>query len=433
MFRFVLPLLFTACEVTGVFQCEGDFQCAIGDGVGGLCEPDGHCSFGDFSCLSGRRYDSMAGGVLAGECVGGDVQRCVFDLEIGDASMCARRYDGMLVCWGRNDAGQLSDLARPIQLEPASPTSLIAVAQVRIGERHTCLRGEHDRMRCLGKNSAGQLGNDKLDDSEQPVDANGLGSIRDLDVHGEHTCAVASHDGAVSCWGRNAEGQLGDGTLENKRTPVRVQSTAGDLVGAVTVTTGRRHTCALFDERVACWGSNLGGQLGDGTLESRSSAVEVVGLGRIVEVIAGRDHTCARDLDGVVWCWGETNDGQIGNGVVAMGQQVQPSLVALPGPATAIAIGHDHSCALVDGATWCWGRNVEGQIADPAGAGIGTPVAVAGFPAASRLAAGFKNTCVIGEAGDVWCRGDNSQGQLANGTPSPFVAVPIELPVACGP
>ena len=110
-------------------------------------------------------------------------------------------------------------------------------------------------------------------------------------------------NGAVSCWGANADGELGDGTTTNRPTPVPV---SGLSAGVVAVAAGQKHTCALTSGgAVWCWGNNWYGQLGDGTTTGRPTPVPVSGLSSgVVALAAGMYHTCALTSGGAVVCWG---------------------------------------------------------------------------------------------------------------------------------
>src|SRR5207245_2514830 len=130
-----------------------------------------------------------------------------------------------------------------------------------------------------------------------PVGAGAITGAGGVSGGCSHTCAVLS-DGSVQCWGENAEGELGDGTSGGSSSPpVRVVG----LTGAVAVSGGYRHTCALLaDGTVQCWGRNLEGQLGNGTTTSSTTPVRVGGLTGAVAITAGQGglHTCALLADG---------------------------------------------------------------------------------------------------------------------------------------
>jgi alpha-tubulin suppressor-like RCC1 family protein len=134
-----------------------------------------------------------------------------------------------------------------------------------------------------------------------------------------HTCALKT-DGTLWCWGDNTSGQLGLGTAST--TPGQV--TAGTAPWTV-VTAGQSHTCALqADGTLWCWGENADGQLGIGSnLPSAAPVVVTASPSSWSAVAAGGAHTCAVAGDGTLWCWGANVKGQLGIGSVA--SQVVPA------------------------------------------------------------------------------------------------------------
>jgi len=234
-------------------------------------------------------------------------------------------------------------------------------------------------------------------------------------------------------WGRNTSGQLGDGTTTNRHTPVDLLLSAGAQVTAVSA--GADHSLALAsDGRVLAWGGNSDGQLGDGTTSGGSTPVEVdlpAGIrGRAVS--AGGLHSLALASDGRVLAWGGNSDGQLGDGTTSGG--TAPVEVDLPAGIRGMAVsaGGLHSLALTsDGRVLAWGDNSSGQLGDGTRAGRSTPVAVL-LPAGARVtavSAGIDHSLALTSDGRVLAWGNSGFGQLGDGTTaSSSTPVAVDLP-----
>ena len=259
-----------------------------------------------------------------------------------------------------------------------------------------------------------------------PGDVSGLtNGAAAIATSGAHTCAVTNM-GGVKCWGSNDSGQLGDGTLTDRMTPVNVTGLTSDVA---TIATGGAHTCALTTtDGVKCWGDNEVGQLGDGTTTQRLSPVDVNGLtSGVMAIAAGGDRTCALTNAGGVKCWGENGYGQLGDGTTT--DRLTPVDVnGLTSGVSAIAAGSYHTCAVTNaGSVKCWGYNEFGQLGDGTRTKRLTPVDVGGLTSdVMMVAAGDYHTCALTNAGSVKCWGKNNYSQLGDGTTTPHLT-PVDV------
>ena len=245
-------------------------------------------------------------------------------------------------------------------------------------------------------------------------DAQGATSPPQVAGGGEHTCVLI--DGGVQCWGRNHYGQLGDGTNTDSNVPLNV---AGLTVGVAAISTQVQHTCALMNSGgVKCWGRNLEGQLGNGTTINSNVPVDVTNLSTgVSEIATGSGHSCALMLDGELRCWGSNQYGKLGDGTT-ISRSTPVAVAGLPDNGTKLALGAEHSCALMEnGGVACWGRNYYGQLGEGTGVNSATPVGVTGLSnGVSTISASGWHTCIIMNDGGAKCWGWNWRGQLGDNT-----------------
>lgn len=333
---------------------------------------------------------------------------------------CALTSGSEVLCWGENNHGQLGDGSHADRNFPAPVHLGEPASYVVTGQYHACAHLDTGAVKCWGWNFYGQLGDGTLIERSAPVDVVGLTNVIALTAGDTHTCAHMA--GGVKCWGSNSSGQLGDGSTTDRSTPVWVSGLGG---GVSTVDGGTLHTCATLSAGGArCWGDNSSGQLGDGTTINRTTPVAVSGLsGYVLGIAAGGFHSCSVDLSGPPRCWGWNAFGQLGDGTTT--DRVTPVAVSsLPAGAIDIAAGFDHTCAITPSyGLLCWGVNTNGELGDGSTADRHTPVTVCADPACSspiydifNVSVGGDHTCAMAMTGGPWCWGENTNGQLGDGT-----------------
>ncbi|HEX8437802.1 RTX toxin [Archangium sp.] len=309
-------------------------------------------------------------------------------IAVGGKHSCALLDTGLVRCWGNNEFGQLGynttqHVGDGEAIASYGYVNLGGVAvKLAAGYEHTCALMDTGRVRCWGHNDYGQLGyghTDDIGDDEQPYSEGDVEvtveegrSVKNIVAGGHHTCALLDN-GNVRCWGYNGYGQLGYGntkTIGDAEQPY----TAGDVTvgGAVVqLTAGENHTCALLETgNVRCWGYNGYGQLGydhAGSVYSPTSTSPAAGDvnmgGYVLQVAAGKTHTCALLGTGDIKCWGNGANGRLGYGSTS--SRLKPSTaVDLDGSsAYQVTAGGSHTCALLStGAARCWGENGSGQL-----------------------------------------------------------------------
>ena len=204
-------------------------------------------------------------------------------------------------------------------MSPVAVPDLVSVTSIAAGGNRTCALLVGGTVRCWGENEGA---------------ANGLGGVTSITVGAVHTCATLA-DGTVACWGLNRQGELGDGTTVTTSGIVAVTGLA-DVLGIASGGSpdegyGRLrhgHTCAILGGRgLACWGANAYGQVGNGTVANALVPETVAGVAGATAVAAGFDHSCAVLGDGSALCWGAGTYGQLGNGTSA--DSLTPLQVAL--------------------------------------------------------------------------------------------------------
>ncbi len=240
---------------------------------------------------------------------------------------------------------------------------------------------------------------------------------------------VLKQDGLLWAWGDNSSGQLGDGTLVSRRTPQPVPG----LANLVAVSVGySSHVLALSgDGRVWAWGQNNFGQLGDGTTTSRPTPVLLPGLTDVVAISAGGNHALALRSDGTLWGWGHNRHGQL-DPALPQNQLAVPTPITGMTQVAQIAAGYHFSLALrADGTVWSWGNNTHGELGQGTQSVAYTrspPAPLPGLSGVVSLSATGWTAQVVLEDGTARAWGNNSQFLIGDGVsnlvPSPELVLP---------
>jgi alpha-tubulin suppressor-like RCC1 family protein len=247
---------------------------------------------------------------------------------------------------------------------------------------------------------------------------------RTIWANGWHACA---NEGALLyCWGQNSDGEIGDGTLRNANSRKLVKN----LVPPTAVGLGQLATCTCDKSGSAwCWGRNVEGELGIGSASANAlMPVQVPGITDCVQITGGANHTCLLHADGTVSCWGSNASGQVGQPASATGSCSESSGSVVPcitSPATVpgltnvgdIYASEQYSCARKSDLTVsCWGDNSGGELGDGTTTSRSTvaPVKNLGNDVV-EVSAGRRFACARHQSGTISCWGDNGAGQLGNG------------------
>jgi alpha-tubulin suppressor-like RCC1 family protein len=295
------------------------------------------------------------------------------------------------------------------------PSAANGFIEVKGGGTFSCGLDDARKVKCWGWNASGALGDGTLIDKFSPVAVRGLeAEVLRLTVGTGHAC-VLDVKGEVRCWGNNSHGQLGDGSQSHRAMPVIVNGLGPDVID---VSAGGLHTCAVTRVGgVKCWGINMVGQVGDDTTAMRLAPVDVYGLsGGVVAIDVGGQRSCALLSEGGVKCWG--GGASVGDGL-PYGSRVPVDVQGLGLPVAALSSGGNHTCALlVSGGVKCWGAGSAGQIgnSDTWVNNQTTADDVVGLQGGViAITAGAVHSCALTAERQVKCWGDNSRGQLGTG------------------
>jgi len=280
-------------------------------------------SYNSLYCWGSNNSGQLGIGVTGGNATSAKlVERTWLQISAGNDTTCGLRTDGAGAgCWGECGAGQCGfgqvvNTNKPLYAVYNLGTS--AVTQVSTGGDHSCALLTTGGMRCWGYNGYYQLGDGVAGSTVFPTTPTGLNSgVQSISAGGNHTCVVMN-SGEIRCWGRNDGGQVGDGTFSTYRTAPTPVKNLGSGSGVVALSAGWPFNCVLrmSGHAVQCWGNNGYGAVGDGTFDDRTSPVNATGLASGILHLSTNfnNHSCIVNNHGDVRCWGQNTHSQLGIG-----------------------------------------------------------------------------------------------------------------------
>jgi alpha-tubulin suppressor-like RCC1 family protein len=356
----------------------------------------------------------------------------------GGCGVClpgAERCDGNAIA-SCDEEGQWGKEVCPENRPLCSGKTCLGVKRISTGPSASCAHFDDNSVRCFGAQGF------RAEDGITQIGSL-LGAL-DIALGGSFGCALLS-GGAVSCWGANEFGQVGDGTID-KTTP-RAPTPVLGLSKAMAIAAGFEFACAILEGgKVACWGRGEHGELGAPPLSAKAakqpaSETEddddsaqnpggppslVPSLSGSATITFGGTFGCALFPGGRIGCFGSNDQNQRGGQVAFDGPskpkiapKPKPTLVAIKGieGATSIKLGKRHACViLADGTARCWGDNTHGQLGDGTTTTKQSPVVVKDLQNIQSLALGSFFSCALLKDHTARCWGDNTHGQLGDGT-----------------
>ncbi len=358
-----------------------------------------------------------------------------------------------LAAFGSNESGQLgitgtaAQANRPTQVVASSPIYQKTILSVSAGQAHSLAVCADGTVAAWGSNVNGQLGNGGTTSALRPAAVTMTGVLSGKKVvsvaaGGQHSLALCS-DGTLVAWGDGSYGQLGDGGVLDRTSPVRVNWT-GAMASkrAIAISAGENHSAALCsDGTVVCWGRNTNGELGNASNTQSNIPVAVSLTGAlaartVVALSCGQSHTLALLADGAVAAWGLNASGQLGNGSTTASNV--PVLVSTSGALSGkrgveiAAGGHSSIVGNSDGTLVAWGLNDNGQLGvNSATSSFNAPQAVLQTGALtgktiSSIQMGASSASVVCADGSIAAWGAGALGQLGNNATAGS-AVPVTV------
>ncbi|MCK5322096.1 MAG: hypothetical protein KAJ47_02430, partial [Candidatus Aenigmarchaeota archaeon] len=351
----------------------------------------------------------------------GVTEKLFVNISAGNHHTCGLLSNGSAMCWGRDSDGQLGD-GNDDQADEYSPVFVdigYIFSSISNGEDHTCGILSNGSVMCWGRDSNGQLGdgNDDQVDEYSPVFVDTEYTFSSISAGQYHTCGILIN-GSAMCWGWDFFGVLGDGDDDqaDEYSPVFVDTE----YTFSSISIGTVQACGVLTNGSAmCWGYDFYGTLGDGDDDQATeySPVFVDTSYTFSSISVMLHHSCGVLTNGSAMCWGYDSNGQLGDGNDDQADEYTPVFVDTEYTFDSIFAGWYHTCGvLTNGSAMCWGYDGNGELGDGyPSENKYSPVFVDTEYSFSLISAGMDHTCSVMTIGSVLCWGSDNDGQLGDG------------------
>lgn len=367
------------------------------------------------------------------------------DVSYGSHFVLALRDDGTVWTWGALGCEKYGEGLNQrdywVQTTPVQ-VPISDVVSISAGIGFSLALKNDGTVWSWGFNDYGELGDGTNTSTKKgdltPVQVKNLTNVTQISAKGLHSLALRK-DGTVWSWGYNYGGCLGDGTFDNRYTPVEV-------VGLSNITSIEGGNFAIKDDgTVWTWGLTLLNSNVKRDYLSKPSYDQVIhdlgkptpyqipGVSNVssIDVDSGNHHVVFVKDDGTVWTWGFNEYGQLGDGAADMEdyapyQSTPTQVKGINNVKTAVA-GSANSLALdKNGMVWAWGGNYAMQLGFEDFGTYSTPKAL-DITNVTKISTGDMNTVFLKEDGSVWVIGGNNLGQRGNGSISDYIKTPAKV------
>jgi prepilin-type N-terminal cleavage/methylation domain-containing protein len=360
-------------------------------------------------------------------------------------TFCGLASNSRVYCWGGNYFGAIGNdstinVNRPTAVLSGSMPADVVIKDLAVGGYHACAVSTLNNIYCWGYNSNGSLSNGTFNQSGIPTTALKGEIPSDAVIEsiysGWYVTCVITDNTETYCWGENINQTLGNNTMTNSNTPVKITNLViPDDTKILSVEIAVSSACAITTKNgsIYCWGDNMSGELGLGITNNRNSPTlthdgEIPNGVSVIKSVTSNFFGCLLASNEKAYCWGHTPVGLDANTPIEIEHGSTPSNVTFKD----ISAGWSDLC-LIGSDEWlyCLGSNNHGSVGNGSSTAVNSlvPISRGAIPEGvtiKKVSSGGYHNCVLGSDKKVYCWGHNTYGSLGNGNTTAS-SVPVEV------